>query len=110
DRELAVVQRVEVRRCVELLSPRDLRGLRFVGDDARIGVVAMVVPAAGTLDVYHLRAVVREEARRPGADGFPGEVEDADTAQDARTHRGSCVHRMAPAVVSAAISSALKPR
>src|SRR4029079_950090 len=91
DRELAVVQRVEVRRGVELplarvfvvghrlvanrvelrvrvdlLRARELGGPRLVAGDARRRVETMIVEAAGTLDVDHLRAVVR---RRRGAHG-----------------------------------------
>jgi hypothetical protein len=35
----------------------------------------MIVPAAGALDVDHLRAVMREQPRCPWPDGFPGEIE-----------------------------------
>ena len=48
----------------------------------------MVVIAAGAFNMDDLGAVMREKPRRPRADGFPGEVEDADAGEDARAHRG----------------------
>ena len=141
DRELAVVERVEVRRGVELLLSRDLGGgrrlfaervelrvrvdlfrtrqpgrLRLVADDARRGVVAMVVIATGAFNMDDLGAVMCEKPRRPRADGFPGEVEDADAGEDARAHRSFRVHRdirvhrTAPDAASAAISLSFIPR
>src|SRR5262249_48799131 len=65
DRELAVMQRVEVRIGVELLLPLHMVRLRRIGGEAAVRRETMIVPAAGALDVDHLRAVMREQPRCP---------------------------------------------
>src|SRR5436309_4669494 len=122
DCELAVMQRVEVRIGVELLLALHMIRLRRIGGDAAVSRETMIVPAAGALDVDHLRAVMREQPRCPRPDGFPGEIEHADAAQHAFVPMGGIVcrrlrcvigrrlfHLIAPAAVSAAISCTFSP-
>src|SRR5262249_45176605 len=123
DRELAVMQRVEVRVGVELLLALHIVRLRRIGGEAAVRRETMIVPAAGALDVDHLRTVMREQPRCPWPDGFPGEIEHTDAAQPAlvpmggfvcRRFRGMIgrllIHLIAPAAASAAMSCSVSPR
>src|SRR5262249_28296064 len=123
DREFAVMQRVEIRIGVELLLALHMVRLRRIGGEAAVRRETMIVPAAGALDVDHLRAVMREQPRCPRPNGFPGEIEHAEAAQHAFVPMGglvcrrrrwvigrSLVHLIAPAAVSTAMSCSVSPR
>src|SRR2546422_10828685 len=75
DRELAVMQRVEVRIGVELLLALHMVRLRRIGGEAAVNRETMIVPAAGALDMDQLRAAMRAQRRCQRHDGFPAENE-----------------------------------
>src|SRR5262249_37817045 len=121
DGQLAVMEDGEVRsRVVRLLAVRVTAAvqrpasltrrellLRALDDRTRMARVAVIVPGSHALDVDDLGAEVRQESRRPGPDGLPAEIQDADPAEDVRRQR---FHRITPAAASASICIAGRPR